>query len=112
MTTLQTRLSIDACKARLATFADVEARAWTMGGFAGSNDLLYKIGGNDLRLRKRIIKKQRSAAMASNGGRAGISDCAAYRKFVPLRQPGLAILCYFGSAPASIGRRCDCIDPT
>jgi hypothetical protein len=50
---LQTRLSIDECNARLLASADIERMAWTMSGFAGSKEILAKVSQQGFRLQKR-----------------------------------------------------------
>ena len=50
---LQTRLSIDDCKARLAASVDPVKLGWTISGYAGSQEILGKIWGNSFRLQKR-----------------------------------------------------------
>ena len=50
---LQTRLSIDDCKARLADSVDPVKLGWTISGYAGSREILGKIRGNSFRLQKR-----------------------------------------------------------
>jgi hypothetical protein len=51
--TLRTCISIDECKARLATAIDVERFAFSWSGYAGSKDILGKIRDTSFRLQKR-----------------------------------------------------------
>jgi hypothetical protein len=55
--TLHTSLSIDECRARLASAIDAEKWSFSLCGYLGSKPILGKIYGNEFRLQKRIFYK-------------------------------------------------------
>ena len=50
---LQTRLSLDECKSRLADSVDPLKLGWSVSGYAGSKEVLGKFRGDSFRLQKR-----------------------------------------------------------
>jgi hypothetical protein len=51
---LHTTISIDECRARLASVIDAERWSFSLSGYLGSKPILGKICGDDFRLQKRI----------------------------------------------------------